>query len=46
VLGHPAVTCTIPGTGSPQHMADNAAAGAGALPDAAFWQRHAAELRV
>jgi diketogulonate reductase-like aldo/keto reductase len=46
VLGHPAVTCTIPGTGSPQHMADNAAAGAGALPDAAFWRRHAADLQV
>jgi aryl-alcohol dehydrogenase-like predicted oxidoreductase len=27
VLGHPAVTCAIPGTGSAQHMADNAAAG-------------------
>lgn len=28
VLGHPAVTCVIPGTGSPRNMADNAAAGA------------------
>ena len=41
-LGHPAVTCAIPGTSRPEHMADNAAAGRGPLPDAAFWQRHAA----
>ncbi|MGJ7509047.1 aldo/keto reductase [Variovorax sp. GT1P44] len=39
VLSHPAVTCTIPGTSRAEHMADNAAAGAGALPDAAFWRR-------
>ncbi|MDI3380087.1 aldo/keto reductase [Xenophilus aerolatus] len=42
VLSHPAVTCAIPGTSRPEHMADNAAAGTGTLPDAAFWQRHAA----
>jgi aryl-alcohol dehydrogenase-like predicted oxidoreductase len=29
VLGHPAVTCVIPGTGDPEHMASNAAAGQG-----------------
>jgi diketogulonate reductase-like aldo/keto reductase len=29
VLGHAAVTCAIPGTGQPEHMAANAAAGAG-----------------
>jgi aryl-alcohol dehydrogenase-like predicted oxidoreductase len=29
VLSHPAVTCAIPGTGTPRNMADNAAAGAG-----------------
>jgi diketogulonate reductase-like aldo/keto reductase len=40
VLAHPAVTCAIPGTGRPEHMADNAAAGSGAVPDAAFWRRH------
>jgi len=34
ILGHPAVTCVIPGTGNPRHMADNLAAGVGALPDA------------
>jgi diketogulonate reductase-like aldo/keto reductase len=33
VLGHPAVTCAIPGTSSPQHMADNCRAGMGILPD-------------
>ena len=31
VLGHPAVTCTIPGTGNPKHMADNLAAADGDL---------------
>ncbi len=44
VLSHPAVTCAIPGTSRPEHMADNAAAGTGVLPDAAFWQRHAAAV--
>jgi aryl-alcohol dehydrogenase-like predicted oxidoreductase len=34
-LGHPAVTCVIPGTSRPEHMADNVRAGFGALPDAA-----------
>ena len=34
VLAHPAVTCVIPGTGNPRHMADDAAAGTGRLPDA------------
>lgn len=45
ILSHPAVTCAIPGTGEPDHMADNAAAGTGSLPDAAerrrivdFWE--------
>jgi diketogulonate reductase-like aldo/keto reductase len=32
VLAHPAVTCVIPGTGSPEHMTDNAAAGSDPLP--------------
>ncbi|WP_374444189.1 aldo/keto reductase [Stella sp.] len=39
VLGHPAVTCVIPGTSRPAHMADNAAAGRGPLPDAAMRRR-------
>jgi len=34
LLAHPAVTCIIPGTGDPAHMADNLTAGAGSLPDA------------
>jgi aryl-alcohol dehydrogenase-like predicted oxidoreductase len=46
VLSHPAVTCTIPGTGRAEHMAENAAAGAGTIPDAAFWRRNAASLAV
>jgi diketogulonate reductase-like aldo/keto reductase len=32
IIAHPAVTCVIPGTGSPQHMMDNAAAGSGPIP--------------
>jgi len=44
VLSHPAVTCTIPGTSRAEHMADNAAAGAGAFPDAAFWRRNAESI--
>jgi diketogulonate reductase-like aldo/keto reductase len=33
IVSHPAITCAIPGTGKPEHMKDNLAAGAGALPD-------------
>jgi diketogulonate reductase-like aldo/keto reductase len=33
IVGHPAITCAIPGTGKPEHIADNVAAGFGALPD-------------
>jgi diketogulonate reductase-like aldo/keto reductase len=33
IVGHPALTCAIPGTGKPEHMADNVAAGFGTLPD-------------
>ena len=36
IISHPAVTCAIPGTGKPEHMADNLAAGMGVLPDAAM----------
>jgi aryl-alcohol dehydrogenase-like predicted oxidoreductase len=39
VLSHPAVTCAIPGTGRPQHMADNCLAGSGILPDAQLRKR-------
>jgi diketogulonate reductase-like aldo/keto reductase len=38
ILSHPAVTCVIPGTSKPHHMADNAMAGFGRLPDEG--QRH------
>lgn len=37
-LSHPAVTCAIPGTSNPAHMRDNAAAGAGEIPQPAFWR--------
>jgi aryl-alcohol dehydrogenase-like predicted oxidoreductase len=39
VLANTAVTCVIPGTRNPDHMADNLAAGRGRLPDAAQRQR-------
>jgi diketogulonate reductase-like aldo/keto reductase len=39
IVSHPAVTCTIPGTGRPEHMADNLRAGFGPLPDAAQRRR-------
>ena len=35
IIGHPAVTCAIPGTRNPRHMADNLGAARGALPTAA-----------
>ncbi len=36
ILGAPAVTCVIPGTRNPRHMADNLAAALGPPPDAAL----------
>jgi diketogulonate reductase-like aldo/keto reductase len=44
VIGHPAVTCVIPGTANPDHMRDNAAAGSGPFLDEAARRRIAAEL--
>ena len=35
ILANPAVTCVIPGTSKPNHMADNASAGFGSLPNTA-----------
>ena len=34
IIAEPAVTCVIPATGSPEHMADDLKAGFGRLPDA------------
>jgi diketogulonate reductase-like aldo/keto reductase len=39
IVSHPATTCAIPGTGRPEHIRDNVAAGFGALPDAAARKR-------
>src|SRR4029079_8342643 len=36
IVSHPAVTCTIPGTGKAEHLADNLAAGSGPLPGEAL----------
>lgn len=44
ILAHPAVTCVIPGTGNPVHMADNVGAGFGRLPDASHLTRMVKEL--
>ncbi len=41
ILAHPAVTCVIPGTRDPRHLADNMRAGIGTLPDAAMRARMA-----
>ena len=41
IVGHPAITCVIPGTGKPEHVADNVAAGFGKLPDPAMRKRMA-----
>jgi aryl-alcohol dehydrogenase-like predicted oxidoreductase len=46
VLGHPAVTCAIPGTSRPEHMRENAEAGFGTLPDAAFRAKMVKSLRL
>jgi diketogulonate reductase-like aldo/keto reductase len=39
VLGHPAVTCTIPATTQPAHMDQNMSAALGRLPDASMRRR-------
>ena len=33
IIAEPAVTCVIPATGNPEHMADDVKAGFGRLPD-------------
>ncbi|GAB2967465.1 aldo/keto reductase [Hymenobacter coalescens] len=45
LLGHPAVTCVIPGTGNPAHLADNLRAAEGELPDAALREKMVAYVR-
>ncbi|MBC8072668.1 MAG: aldo/keto reductase [Deltaproteobacteria bacterium] len=44
ILGHPAVTCPIPATANPKHLADNLRAGFGPLPDAEQRARLQTEL--
>jgi diketogulonate reductase-like aldo/keto reductase len=44
VIGHPAVTCVIPGTANPDHMRDNAVAGTGPFLGEAARRRIVAEL--
>jgi aryl-alcohol dehydrogenase-like predicted oxidoreductase len=39
ILGHPAVTCAIPGTRNPKHIADNLGAASDPLPDEALRRR-------
>jgi diketogulonate reductase-like aldo/keto reductase len=46
VVSHPAITCAIPGTGNPAHMADNAKAGLGRMPDEATRARIVAALEA
>ena len=41
ILAHPAVTCVIPATRNPSHMADNLAAAGGPLPDEPLRRRMA-----
>lgn len=45
LLGHPAVTCPIPATSNPEHVADNVRAGFGRLPDEPLREKIAAALR-
>ena len=45
-LSDPAVTCAIPGSGSPDHMAQNVQAGTGTLPPASWWRDKLDDLRA
>jgi aryl-alcohol dehydrogenase-like predicted oxidoreductase len=42
IVAHPAVTCVIPGTSRPEHVAENLKAGVGSLLDAELRARMAA----
>ncbi|HET9314188.1 MAG TPA: aldo/keto reductase, partial [Vicinamibacteria bacterium] len=46
ILAQPAVTCVIPGTRNPRHVADNLAAATGPLPDPALRARMASHFRA
>ncbi len=43
ILGHPAVSCVIPGTGKPRHARDNVGAGSGSMPSPAQRRRMLAD---
>lgn len=45
ILGNPDVTCVLAATSNPRHMADNAGAGSGRLPDATMQARIASFLQ-
>lgn len=44
IVSHPAVTCVIPATAKPEHMADNVRAGQGKMPDEKMRERMAAHV--
>jgi diketogulonate reductase-like aldo/keto reductase len=44
IVSHPAVTCVIPATARPEHMADNVRAGLGRMPDDEMRERMAAHV--
>ena len=46
ILGHPAVTCAIPGTRRVQHLHDNLGAARGRLPDQAMRRKMLAHLQA
>ncbi|MEJ0008778.1 MAG: hypothetical protein WDM77_21050 [Steroidobacteraceae bacterium] len=44
MISHPAITCTVPGTTTVGHLADNLAAAHGTLPDAPLRQKNGVAL--
>lgn len=45
IISHPAVTCVIPGTGDPAHVAENMKAGEGIIPDNASREKMATHVQ-
>jgi aryl-alcohol dehydrogenase-like predicted oxidoreductase len=45
ILAHPAVTCVLPATSNPAHLADDVRAGSGPLPDEKLRARIADAVR-